>query len=111
MKSIFNKKPPANEDMSLQITSMADIFMILLVFLLKSYSTTISNLAPTTKMELPLASHKLSGEIKETVKLEISRDAIIIDQKPVVMLQGFEFRSNELKQNGQNEAIFNVLFE
>ena len=39
MKKTFVKRAPPSDQMALQITSMADIFMILLVFLLKSYGS------------------------------------------------------------------------
>jgi biopolymer transport protein ExbD len=110
VKSKFMKKQNLNEDMSLQITSMADIFMILLVFLLKSYSTSISTLTPTSQMELPMAI-KSAGEVKDTVKLEISSGSILIDQKQVLGLANFEFKPGDVKENGQNQILFDILFE
>jgi biopolymer transport protein ExbD len=110
MKSKFSKSKKLGEDMSLQITSMADIFMILLVFLLKSYSTSVSNLTPSAQMELPIAV-KAGGEVKDTVKLEIGASGILIDQKHVLGLSNFEFRPGDVRENGQNPAIYDVLFE
>jgi biopolymer transport protein ExbD len=110
-KAKFGKRPAASEDMALQITSMADIFMILLVFLLKSYSTSINNLAPTSGLTLPSVADKVVGEVKETVKLEISPSTILIDTKPVVNLANFEFPPGEIGANGQNPSIYSILFE
>ncbi len=110
-KAKFGKRPPVPEDMALQITSMADIFMILLVFLLKSYSTSINNLAPTGSLQLPSVSDKVNHEVKETVKLEISADGILIDTKPIVRLTNFEFAPTDIAATGQNPSIYNLLFE
>jgi biopolymer transport protein ExbD len=101
------KKPP--EDMTLQITSMADIFTIILVFLLKGYAAGLTNIAPSDGMTLPEAISK--AEMKDTVKLEISRDSVVIEQKPIVRLANYEFNPAELLEDGKNEAIFNRLFQ
>jgi len=108
MKS-FLKKGKANEDMALQITSMADIFMILLVFLLKSYSTSISNVSPSKDTKLPVAN--AGGEIKETLKLEIANGSILVDQKEVVKLRNLDFNPADISPNGHSPALFRVLFE
>lgn len=103
MKS-FLKRKKHDQDMSLQITSMADIFMILLVFLLKSYSTSVSNVAPTGDTKLPIASDA-TGDIKDTLKLEIASNAILVDAQPVVKLKNLEFLPGELQANGQAAAL------
>lgn len=110
MRKSFLKKQQQSGEMALQITSMADIFMILLVFLLKSFSTSINNLAPTMRMELPVAA-KSSEEVKDLVKMEVSSSGIMIDQKPVVTLVNFEFPPGEVSEAGRNEKIYSVLFE
>lgn len=94
MSKTFLKKKKLPTEMSLQITSMADIFMILLVFLLKNYATSISNIAPTARLSLPEVT-KGSGNIKETLKVEIANDTVVVDQKPVLKLQNFAFTPEE----------------
>jgi biopolymer transport protein ExbD len=106
----FGKKKKLGEDMSLQITSMADIFTILLVFLLKSYSTSLTNLAPVSKTKLPEATVK-GSEIRDTLKMEVNADAILIDEKPVVRLHHFEFGPGEVAEDGRSPAVFQVLLE
>jgi hypothetical protein len=56
--------------MALQITSMADIFTILLVFLLKSYSTGALDIAPSKGMKLPEV--QLATGSVEALKVEVS---------------------------------------
>lgn len=105
----FLKKKKLNEDMALQITSMADIFMILLVFLLKSYSTSITNVSPSKEMKLPIA--EASGTMKDSLKLEISRGSVLIDQKEVVKLRGLEFNPSDLAAAGHCPVVYKILAE
>jgi biopolymer transport protein ExbD len=110
MHNKFRKKKKLSEDMSLQITSMADIFTILLVFLLKSYATSLTNLAPVSQTKLPEATVK-GSEIRDTLKMEVNADAILIDEKPVVRLRNFEFAPGEIAEDGRSPSIFRVLLE
>ena len=110
MHSKFAKKKKISEDMSLQITSMADIFTILLVFLLKSYSTSMTTIAPVAKTQLPEAAVK-GSEIKDTLKMEVSRDAILVDEKAIVRLNRFEFLAGEVTEDGRSPSVFRVLSE
>ena len=103
----FLKKRHLNEEMALQITSMADIFTILLVFLLKSYSTNLTTLAPTAEMTLPEAH---AEEVKkEASKLEIAADSISIDDKVVVTLKDFQFTADDLKKSGTSSTLYGAL--
>ncbi len=102
------KRKKLSTDVALQITSMADIFMILLVFLLKSYATSVSNIAPTAHLSLPEIT-KGHAEIKDTLKVEIAGNTILIDQKPVVTLHNFEFDAKEDAPGGASQSIINVL--
>lgn len=107
MKS-FLKKGKGSEDLVLQITSMADIFMILLVFLLKNYSTSVTNISTTKDTKLPVA--KASGALlKETLKLEVASDAVLVDAKPVIKLKKFQFDASDLSEAGQSPMLFKVL--
>jgi biopolymer transport protein ExbD len=75
-------------DMGLQITSMADIFTIILVFLLKSISGG-ATLEPTAEMNLPNVEVPDKDSIRDTVKIEISKNAVLVDTKPVMTLYNF----------------------
>jgi len=88
-KKKFSNEADQNEEMSLQITSMADIFMIILVFLLKSYSTGLSNVSPSQGVILPEA--RAQALMKDALKVEILKDSVLVDQKPAVSLKNFAF--------------------
>jgi biopolymer transport protein ExbD len=89
MKRFLKKKrKPASTEMSLQITSMADIFTILLVFLLKSYSVGALEVQPSRGLELPLANRTDSAE--QRISLEVSENLVQLEGRPVLPLKNFE---------------------
>lgn len=92
--------------MNLQITSMADIFTIILVFLLKTLSTGISSIT-TTDVILPEA--KAGDEVIETVKVEIAENSILIDGKPTSMLKKFRFDKRDLESNNTSRTLNSAL--
>jgi biopolymer transport protein ExbD len=109
MKSMFPKKKKANEDLALQITSMADIFMILLVFLLKSYSTSIANISPSQDTRLPVLG-EVKGEIKDTLKVEISKESIMVDQKLIVPLSDFKVGAGVVSEDSSIKPLYDAMF-
>lgn len=102
------KKKKAPADFALQITSMADIFMILLVFLLKSYATSITNIAPSAHISLPEID-SASGVPKESLKVEVAKDTVIIDDKAVLSLRNFEFTPEEMASGDASPTITRIL--
>ena len=106
MKKKFGKAKRRGQDMALQITSMADIFMILLVFLLKNYSTTLTSVSPSEGTRLPVAESQ--DILKEALKVEISKDSISVDHKPVIDLHDFRF-SGRIDAYGET-AVANPLY-
>lgn len=85
------------DEMVLQITSMADIFTIILVFLLKSYATSAVNITPSTGMKIPESGALATPT--EALKIEVSENAVQIENKPIVKLSSFRFESDELQSN------------
>jgi biopolymer transport protein ExbD len=86
-KRRFKRRSPISDEMSLQITSMADVFTILLVFLLKSYTTGSMNLSPSKGVLLPEAQAAESQV--EALKVEIAVDAVSIEGAVAAPLQKF----------------------
>ncbi len=101
-KGFLKKRRKLNEDMSLQITSMADIFTILLVFLLKGYSTGAVNITPTKGLMLPSSVDAVAAV--EALKIEISENAVQVEGQPVSTLKAFEFDAADLVVNGNSST-------
>ena len=111
MKSKFIKRKGANTDVALQITSMADIFMILLVFLLKNYSASLTTIQPNAVMALPEQKANASATIKDTLKVEIASDMVMVDQRAVTRLNNFEFAEQDQGDFGTSESVLAALKE
>ncbi len=92
-KSFLRRRPTQNGEMTLQITSMADVFTILLIFLLKGYATDAATLQPVAGMRVPAALG--SSAIQESLKLEVAPDAVLVEGEAVLSLTQFETRSPE----------------
>ncbi len=101
-KGLFKKKHQSDE-MALQITSLADIFVIILVFLLKSFATGAVNLSPSKGMMLPEA-HASEASV-EALKVEISETAVSVEGQPVADLKSFKFEKSDIAANGSSSTL------
>jgi biopolymer transport protein ExbD len=108
-KSFLKKKKRPNGDMALQITSMADIFMILLVFLLKNYSASVANMGPAKDTRLPIA--EASTSVEETLKIEIASDSVLVDEKQIIALKNFAYPDGEAVPAGAKDKLTAALLE
>ncbi len=97
----------SSDEMSLQITSMADIFTIILVFLLKSYATSASNIVPSTGTKLVEAE---AGDVAvEALKVEVSETTVQVEGRPVSQLKGFRVDAQDLQANGSLKSLADAL--
>ncbi len=69
----------------IQITSMVDMFVILLVFLLKSYSTSPVNITPKEGLRIPEST--ATTDPVDVVKLVVSQEGIFVEDKKVMDLE------------------------
>lgn len=96
-KNLFKKKR-SSEEMTLQITSMADIFTIILVFLLKSYATSSIEVQPSPGLKLPEGDSK-DAQV-EAIQVEVSEKGIQVDHQAVTTLDNFHFQASDLNSSG-----------
>lgn len=101
------KRGHASGEMELQITSMADIFTILLVFLLKSYATSAVAVNPSGGMKLPQAQG--SDIMTDALKLEISENGVVVEGQPATGLKGFAFDSSDIDKNGSSRTLASAI--
>ena len=95
------KKKHQNEEMGLNITAMADIFTIILVFLLKSFATGALTITPSEGSKLPIA--EAQDAALEAIKLEITANTVLVDDQPVATLK--QFVPDAGFQKGINQAL------
>ncbi len=80
----------------IQITSMVDMFVIMLVFLLKSYSTSPVNISPNEELKLPTSTTYVDPV--DVVKLIVTQKGIFIEDRKVL-----DFDNGQLKK-GETDA-------
>jgi len=71
------------KDLPLQITSMMDMFTIILVFLLKSFSAEGSLLTNADNLVLPNSQSK-KKPTEVTLQLAVTNDMVLVDNLPIV---------------------------
>lgn len=91
-------------DIPLPITSMADIFTILLVFLLKGFASGALTVTPSAGLMLP-ASQNADSKSLDAVKVEISEKGIQIESKAIVALDHYKLDSKSQPKNGTIPAL------
>ncbi len=104
MKRLFGgkKKHRPSDEMSLQVTSMADIFTILLVFLLKGYATNAVTVLPSQGVRIPAANGVALNT--EALQIEISESAILVANEKVSTLKNYRF-AGDVKNSGLLAAL------
>ena len=91
----------------IQITSMVDMFVILLVFLLKTYSTSPVSVTPKKGMQLPDSSSLT--EPVDVVKLMVSQDGVFVEDKKIMALEKGRVPASVLDAN--DPSFLRSLFE
>jgi biopolymer transport protein ExbD len=91
------------DDVKLNITSMMDMFTIILVFLIKNFSTEGAIVTPADNLTLPKST--VERKAKEALGVQISRSTIIVENTVVVDADGYE------KLLTQKEFMITPLYE
>lgn len=95
LKRYMDRRSPSA--FKIQITSMVDMFVILLVFLLKSYSTSPVNISPRDGLTLPESTS--TTDPIDVVKLIVSKDAVFVEDEKIIDLKEGQFNSVDLDSN------------
>jgi len=80
-KRFQSKRRKKNGDLEVDITSLLDILVILLVFLLKSYNPTDLKLDVVKNVELPNSESKALGHTATTIQVSSERNFWIDNKK------------------------------
>lgn len=105
-RSIIKRK---KNDVDPDITSLLDILVILLVFLLKSYNPSDLKLDLTSNLELPESKSLLHGNQSVTIQVNRSRSVFVNDKeigrisKDSSSIVFLEKKLKELKEQGDKE--------
>jgi hypothetical protein len=108
-KSMFKKKRHMKEEIDLQITAMASVFTVILVFLLKSASNDVSPLQASSDLQLPELT---SGQtLENSFKIEVTEGAVVFEDKTVATLQNYVATADELAEDGTFKTLSQVIHE
>ncbi len=82
----------------IQITSMVDMFVIILVFLLKSYGSTSVEVAQSPDLRLPVSTSQKPPV--EFTKIMVSKANIMVDEQEAIRFaQNGEFKVEDVEAN------------
>jgi biopolymer transport protein ExbD len=93
----------AKNTFALNITSMTDMFTILLVFLLQSYSTAEIQVTPDKGQELPVSSSESNNV--PAVQVSLTKEELRIDDRVIASLKDFNFNSGDIDSNDTNFVV------
>lgn len=96
-----------NSTFALNITSMTDMFTIMLVFLLQTYSTAEVQITPDSAVRLPTSASMTNPT--EAIKLSISSEALKMDQTKIAEVKNADFLPQDLEAKDTN--FIKPLFE
>ena len=102
-----------HKDFELQLTSMMDILVIILVFLLKSYSTSTNSFSSVPGIKLPIS--KTAEMTPDSLLLIVTPEAITFDNQRVVEFvqsadslsasaPSYAFKTEDLDEDGMRIA-------
>lgn len=100
MRKRFKLKTNRNGTFTLNITSMCDMFTLLLVFLLQSYSTAEVTLDVEKDLRLPTSSSMT--DLTQSVKLSLSKTTLKYDNKDLATLTNMKFNDSDIDPNDTN---------
>lgn len=105
----FDPNIKKNSTFVLNITSMTDMFTILLVFLLQTYSTSDVQILPEKGLRLPTSASQANPV--EAIKLSISTNALKMDQTKLADVKNYSFLPEDLEKSDSNliKPLFNEL--
>ncbi|MEW6056237.1 MAG: biopolymer transporter ExbD [Bdellovibrionota bacterium] len=96
---MFGKRRRGDQDFPLQITSLIDTLVIILVFMLMTVGSGSINLEPASNIILPWSSQ--GAELTQGVKLIAKTNGIYIDQELIVPLQNAVTPGGTTSENGK----------
>jgi biopolymer transport protein ExbD len=82
--SVFGNRPKQKPKFDLRLTSLLDMFTILLVFLLKSFSAEGQMVTNTDDLRLPESSSE--KPLRAAPIISVTREWVILDDKPVIKI-------------------------
>ncbi|MGC9044494.1 MAG: ExbD/TolR family protein [Myxococcota bacterium] len=92
----------------LNITAMMDMMTIILVYLLKSYSSDPANITPQSDLSMPFSTTRLKPEA--AVPLAISKNSILVNDKEVCKIVNNKVDPNCKEGKSEEQYLIQSLY-
>ena len=100
------KRHNTSAEGKLNLTSMMDMFTIILVFLLKTYATEGQLIQPTESLTLPKSTIQTPSET--ALDLVVSKEMVMLNDKPIVDLKSVKQGKGYIIQSLRDELLFHA---
>src|SRR5690349_9079070 len=99
------KRRKIKKEMELQLTSMMDVLVIIVVFLLKSYNTSLNNFTTAPGIKLPISSSPDSPN--DSLQVIVTPESLTVDTDRVLdfVLTAGSAGSNDAKYSFKNSDL------
>lgn len=105
----MKKKTRRKENSSLNITSLMDVMTIILVFLLKSYSTEDVSVAASEFLTLPVSTAQTAPKL--AVNVVISQRDILVDGQVVLTIEPSADGSWQIPEAEKRQSLIPKLYD
>lgn len=92
------KKHSEERPLDINVNSLLDVLSVILVFLMKSYSTNSVQIKPSPDLQVPF-SHSLQ-QVQESAAITVTQKAILLNDKPVMALESGQVPEAERSSGG-----------
>ena len=92
------KKHHEDKTIDVNINSLLDILSVILIFLMKSYSTTTVQVKPSPELQVPFTRSSTPPE--DSTAITITRKFVLVDDEPAVALEDFKIPATDLESDG-----------
>ena len=101
------KKPRGSGEMTLNITSMMDMFTIILVFLLFSFKAQDETFSMAKGIKLPPSTSNM--ELQDALNIQMSKDALIVQEALVMPLNDGTLPENVELEGSKIVKLYEVI--
>jgi len=92
------KERPPEKKLDISINSLLDILSVILVFLMKSYSTTSVQIKPSQDLQVPFSQSALL--VEDSTAVTVTLKNLMVDDAPVLTLDGGKLADQDTSTGG-----------